>query len=60
MNPVLAIALPAASTSSQAGTYQRDQIALRPAHTFSIVAMDPATGSWVRRCNRTGFLSAQA
>lgn len=33
-----------ASLAGGSANYQRDDIALRPAHTFSIVAFDPATG----------------
>ena len=33
-----------ASLAGDPAIFERDNIALRPAHTFSIVAFDPATG----------------
>ena len=44
MKLATSLALFALSAAGHAADYQRDTIALRPAHTFSIVAMDPATG----------------
>ena len=45
----------AISAASQAADFQRDAIALRPAHTFSIVARD---FEYVNR-SRFGFFSVE-
>ena len=44
MKIAVSLALLAVCGSLHAAEFQRDAIALRPAHTFSIVAMDAATG----------------
>lgn len=45
VHPLLLATLIASAPHAQAGEgYKRDALPLRPAHTFSIVAFDPATG----------------